>query len=252
MYHGFPDTPDTWDGIAAELVSSGYRVVVPFLRGYHPDTIVPGRTYDALGNGQDAIALLDTLGEQDAFLVGHDWGATVVWSAVAQAPDRVRGICPVAIPHAKFLPRNLKTFLGARHFFALKLPWAESTVKRGDFRYLDTLYTRWAPNWSGPARDACVASVKSCFADERCLKGGVDWYRDLSLTPVPELLRVPEVRGLVVGGTVDIVPAEPFRQTASALPDGSDVMIVEGAGHWPHREAEQEFTQRLIKFLGEG
>ena len=252
LYHGFPDTPDGWDGIAERLAAAGYRAVRPYLRGYHPDTIVPGRPYDAVTNGQDVIRFLDAIGEQDAFLVGHDWGATCVFSATAQAPDRVRGICPIAIPHTKFLERNLGTLIGVRHFFALKLPWAESSVKRGNFAYLDTLYKRWAPNWSGPVRDGSLEAAKQCFADDRCLTGAIDWYRGLSFKPVPELLNVPDVRGFVVGGSVDIAPPEAMRQTAAALADGSEVMIAEGAGHWPHREAEKEFTTRLIAFLGAG
>jgi pimeloyl-ACP methyl ester carboxylesterase len=252
LYHGFPDTPDAWDGIAGRLAAAGYRAVRPYLRGYHPDTIVPGRPYDGVSNGQDVIRFLDALGERDAFLVGHDWGATCVYSATAQAPERVRGICPIAIPHTTLLERNLSTLIGVRHFFALKLPWAESFVRRGNFAYLDKLYRRWAPNWSGPARDESLAKVKACFSDDRCLTGAIDWYRGFSFTPVPELLTVPDVRGLAVGGTVDIAPAESMGPTAAALAEGSEVMIAEGAGHWPHREAESEFTERLIAFLGAG
>jgi pimeloyl-ACP methyl ester carboxylesterase len=250
LFHGFPDTPHSWDGIAAALATAGYRTVRPFLRGYHRETIVPGRPYDILTNGRDAIRLLDALDEPEAVLVGHDWGATMVYSAVAQHPERVRAICTVAIPHARFLPRSPATLLKARHFVGFRMPWAEAATRRDDFAYLDALYRRWAPNWAGPAREECLERVKACFSDERCLHEAIEWYRALSLSPPPEIARPPDVRGLIVGGTADIVPPEPFRQTAAALADGSDVMIAEGAGHWPHREAEADFTARLIDFLG--
>jgi pimeloyl-ACP methyl ester carboxylesterase len=249
LFHGFPDTPNGWHTIAPQLNAAGYRTVRPFLRGYHPETIVPGRGYDSRSNAEDALALLNALGEERAVLVGHDWGATVVWGAAALAPERVRGIVPIAIPHPKFLPREPGTLLKARHFVTLRLPWASSTVRRGDYRYLDTLYRRWAPNWAGPVRDETLAGVKRCFDDDRCLDGALAWYRELSLTPPAGMEEPPVLRGLVVGGTVDIVPSEPFRKSAAALPDGSDVLIAEGAGHWPHREAEEEFTARLIEFL---
>ena len=48
MFHGFPDTPYGWTTIASAVAAAGYRVVTPWLRGYHPDTLVPGRGYGAL------------------------------------------------------------------------------------------------------------------------------------------------------------------------------------------------------------
>ena len=45
LFHGFPDTPNGWADTAQALNAAGYRTVVPYLRGYHPDTIVPGRRY---------------------------------------------------------------------------------------------------------------------------------------------------------------------------------------------------------------
>ena len=47
LFHGFPDTPQGWADTRDALNDAGYRTVVPYLRGYHPDTIVPGRGYGA-------------------------------------------------------------------------------------------------------------------------------------------------------------------------------------------------------------
>ncbi len=74
------------------LNGAGYRTIVPYLRGYHPDTIVPGRGYTGQEIGDDAIRLLDALGLDSAVLVGHDWGSAVVFGAAAQAPERVRAL----------------------------------------------------------------------------------------------------------------------------------------------------------------
>jgi pimeloyl-ACP methyl ester carboxylesterase len=250
LIHGFPDTPNGWEGIAAGLADAGCRVVRPWLRGYHPDTIVEGRPYDAVTIASDPIAFLDALGERDAILVGHDWGASIVYGAATLHPDRVRAIVPIAIPHPSLLPRDPSTLWAARHFLSLKMPWAESAVRRNDFAYLDTLYRRWAPNWVGEARDRSLADVKSAFADQRSLSGALDYYRALSMRPAPELARPPAIRGLVVGGTTDILDPELYERTAGLLGAGSDSLIVEGAGHWPHREGEDAFLAGLIQFAG--
>jgi pimeloyl-ACP methyl ester carboxylesterase len=58
-------------------------------------------------------------------------------------------------------------------------------------------------------------------------------------------------RGLVVGGTTDILDPDLYQRTVALLGAGSDSLIVEGAGHWPHREGEDAFLARLIEFAGE-
>jgi len=45
LVHGFPDTPHSFAALQAALSGGGWRVTVPWLRGYHPNTIVPGRRY---------------------------------------------------------------------------------------------------------------------------------------------------------------------------------------------------------------
>ncbi|MGI8462405.1 MAG: alpha/beta fold hydrolase [Solirubrobacterales bacterium] len=250
LLHGYPDTPHGWERSAAALAEAGFRAVRPWLRGYHPDTLVEGRGYDALTIAGDPVALLDALGEEQAILVGHDWGAALTYGAATIAPDRVRAIVPIAIPHPTQLPRDPATLWGARHFLALKMPWAEAAVRRGDFHYVETLYSRWAPNWSGPEREQCIANAKACFAEPSSLSGSLDYYRSLAPKPPAEFLTPPAVRGLVVGGTVDIVKPEIFEQTPELLGPGSESLIVGGAGHWPHREGEDEFIAALLSFLG--
>ena len=131
LFHGFPDTPQSYAGIARSLNEAGYRTILPYLRGYHPDTLVPGRSYDALSLAEDVVGLLDALGLESAVLVGHDWGATLVYGAAALAPDRVEAIVPIAIPHPRTLkPKNALQVLGllvvSRHFLYFQLPWAEA------------------------------------------------------------------------------------------------------------------------------
>lgn len=181
LFHGFPDTPQGWADTREALNGAGYRTVVPYLRGYHPETIVPGRGYGAGEIAEDAVRLLDAIGAEEAVLVGHDWGAAVVYRAAALAPERVRAICAVAIPHPRLLKRSLGLLWRGRHFLTLRLPSGPWLARRHDFAYLDTLMRRWAPNWSGPAREATLADVKRCFADPRVLDAALGYYRDASV-----------------------------------------------------------------------
>jgi pimeloyl-ACP methyl ester carboxylesterase len=246
LFHGFPDTPHGWAGTRDALNDGGYRTIVPYLRGYHPDTIVPGRSYRAHEIAEDAVRLLDAVGAEQAVLVGHDWGASVVYRAAALAPDRVRAICAVAIPHPRLLRRSLGLLWRGRHFLTLGLPSGAWLARRGDFAYLDTLMRRWAPNWSGPEREETLAETKRCFADTRVLDGALGYYRDASLGEDLATIAQP---GLIVGGTTDIIEADAFTRSAEAFEGACEVLVISGAGHWPHREGADVFNRKLQSFL---
>ena len=256
LIHGFPDTPESYAGIARALNEAGYRTIVPYLRGYHPDTLVSGRPYDALHLAEDAIGLLDALEVQSAVLVGHDWGATLVWGAAALAPDRVDGIVPIAIPHPRTLkPGNALQALGllimARHFIYFRLPWAEAGTRRGNFRYIDSLYRRWAPHWTGRERDASLALVKEAFSRPEVLEASLDYYRALGSKIDRRLLGPIACRGLLVAGGRDFGGhLGPYKKSQGLLGGGGELLVVPEAGHWPHREEESQFTEALVEFLG--
>lgn len=245
MFHGFPDLPFGWADARDALVGAGYRVVVPYLRGYHPDTIVAGRRYGAREIGEDAIRLLDAIDAEHAVLVGHDWGASVVYRAAALAPDRVRAICAVAIPHLNLIKPSPGLLWGGRHFVTLRVPSGAWLMRRNDFQYVDTLISRWAPNWVGPARDACSREVKDAFGDHRVLDGALSYYRHSSPGGIDRLGQP----GLIVGGTADIISPDTFRRSPEYFTGPCDVVIADGAGHWPHREAADLFHERLLAFL---
>jgi pimeloyl-ACP methyl ester carboxylesterase len=61
----------------------------------------------------------------------------------------------------------------------------------------------------------------------------------------------PAIPGLIVGGTRDLVAPDLFRRTAAMLPQPSRALIVDGAGHWPHRENAPLVLGELLSFLAQ-
>lgn len=248
LLHGFPDLPTGWDRVRARLNDAGYRTVAPYLRGYHPSTISE-RGYDSEDIGDDVALLLDALGEDSAVVVGHDWGADATFSAGTRHPDRVRKLVTLGIPH----PSTLKPTPGAawtgRHFGYFKLPWATTTARLFGMRMVDRLYRRWAPNWDGPDREASVAAAVEAFGDPRVLRGALGYYK--ALRPGHPLYRQKiGVPALVVGGAdePEVLQAG-YRATPSRFTATCDVLVLPGAGHWPHRENEDAFLEALLEFL---
>jgi pimeloyl-ACP methyl ester carboxylesterase len=251
LLHGFPDTPYSWAQISDALAGAGWRVTVPWLRGYREETIVAGRGYDPETLGRDGLELLDAIGVSSAVLVGHDWGALISYAAAALAPERIRAIVTAGIPHPAVLERTPAAFWSVRHFLALKLPWAEQACRRGDFAYLERLYRRWSPSWTGPERDETLSRAKQALSSPATLSAALGYYRDLPLLGRPPAVtaRVPRVPGLVIGGAEDLADVKLFGRTAELLAQPSRALIVAAAGHWPHRENAALVVPELVEFL---
>jgi pimeloyl-ACP methyl ester carboxylesterase len=158
----------------------------------------------------------------------------------------VRAIVPVAIPHLALIKPSPKLLWNARHFIGLGLPSRRWLARHDDFAYLDTLIGRWAPQWSGDDRDATLREVKAAFADERVLDGALAYYRDRTVKGIGELAQP----ALIVGGTSDISPPELFRASTDHFTGPAEALILDGAGHWPHRERADAFHAGLLGFLG--
>ncbi|PIA61309.1 hypothetical protein AQUCO_00300685v1 [Aquilegia coerulea] len=104
LLHGFPQLWYTWRHQMVSLAANGYRAVAPDLRGYG-DTDAPASSdnYTSLSIVGDLVALLDALGQDQVFVVGHDWGAIIAWHFCLFRPDRVKALVNLSVP---FQPRN--------------------------------------------------------------------------------------------------------------------------------------------------
>jgi pimeloyl-ACP methyl ester carboxylesterase len=103
LCHGFPESWYSWRHQLVALAEAGYHAVAPDMRGYgKTDAPEPVEAYTLLHLVGDMTALLDALGERQAVIVGHDWGALVAWTAALIRPDRFRAVVGMSVP---FLPR---------------------------------------------------------------------------------------------------------------------------------------------------
>ena len=104
LCHGFPESWYSWRHQLAALAGAGFHAVAPDMRGYgqtdRPEAI---DAYTLLHLVGDMVGLVDALGEQDAVIAGHDWGAPVAWHAALLRPDRFRAVIGLSVP---FWPRR--------------------------------------------------------------------------------------------------------------------------------------------------
>jgi pimeloyl-ACP methyl ester carboxylesterase len=92
LLHGFPYDPRAYDAMAPVLAGRGYRVIVPYLRGYGPtrfaDAAIPRSGQQAI-LAQDLRDFMDGLGIARAGLAGYDWGGRAACIVAALWPERV-------------------------------------------------------------------------------------------------------------------------------------------------------------------
>jgi len=99
LLHGWPYDIHTYVDVAPLLAAEGYRVVIPYLRGYGTTRFLSDDTFR---NGQqaalavDAIAFMDALEIDKAIVAGCDWGARTADIVAALWPDRCKGLVSVS------------------------------------------------------------------------------------------------------------------------------------------------------------
>lgn len=99
LLHGWPYDIHAFDDVAPALAASGYRVIVPYLRGYGSTRFL---SPDTMRNGQqsvvavDVIALMDALKIPKAVVAGFDWGARTADIVAALWPERCEALVSVS------------------------------------------------------------------------------------------------------------------------------------------------------------
>jgi pimeloyl-ACP methyl ester carboxylesterase len=99
LLHGWPYDIHSYVDVAPRLVAKGYRVIVPYLRGFGTTRFLSTET---VRNGQqavvalDTIALMDALGIERAIVAGFDWGARTADIIAALWPERCAALVSVS------------------------------------------------------------------------------------------------------------------------------------------------------------
>lgn len=120
LLHGHPQTHIVWRKVAPALVTAGYRVIAPDLRGYGDSDAPPSAPdhapYSKREMARDQIALLQAVGEDTATVIGHDRGGRVAHRMALDHPQAINRLCVVDIaPTATMYARTDSEF--ARRYF---------------------------------------------------------------------------------------------------------------------------------------
>jgi pimeloyl-ACP methyl ester carboxylesterase len=101
MVHGFPESWYSWRNQIGPIAEAGFTACAIDVRGYGGSDKPPlVEDYSMEKMTGDIAGLIDSLGGGNrAVLIGHDWGAPIVWNTALVRPDKVRAVCAMSVPY---------------------------------------------------------------------------------------------------------------------------------------------------------
>jgi len=268
LLHGWPYDIHTYVDVAPVLAAKGYRVIVPFLRGYGTTHFLAG---EALRNGQpsalasDIVAFMDALKIDKAILGGCDWGARTANIIAALWPERCKAMVSVSgylignqaagrVP----LPPPAELQWWYQYYFATERGRAGYEKYRHDFARLiwqlaspkwnfdDATFNRSAASFNNPDH---VAITIHNYRWRLGLAEGEAKYDDLEkrLAAAP-LIAVPTI---TLEGDANGAPhPDPGSYARKFSGRYQHRTITGGVGHNLPQEAPQAFAQAVIDVAG--
>jgi pimeloyl-ACP methyl ester carboxylesterase len=288
--HGWPELAGSWRHQVAHLSARGYRVAAMDVRGYGGSS-VPAEVerYTLRELAGDVAAVVEALGDGPVVLVGHDWGAPIVWNAAVIHPTVVRGVVGMSVPYTPAMGLSLLDLFDqvyADRFFYM-LHFSDAGVIEDEFAAdvrgaLKKVYFAlsgqsptncWLPDAprgapflpllpeppdgslsfiSDEELDACAATF-----ERTGLVGAFNRYRALAHDPAASVDIVGasvDRPSCFIGGERDAVRAmvpgtDLYADPGAACTDFRGTTIVAGAGHWVQREAPDAVNAALDAFL---
>ncbi len=258
LLHGFPEFWWSWRHQLIALGEAGFRAVAPDLRGYGASD-KPPRGYDAYTLSSDVAGLVRALGARDAFLVGHDWGGVLAWTAATLHPRVVRSLAVVSMPHPLRLRQAVVSDRGQlralSHIAFFQIPKApEARLLRDDGAYVGKLMRHWGgPGFPDAETESRCRTAMQVPAAAHCALEGYRWVvrsrtRPSGLRFLRLLERGVHVPTVQVHGALDTCLLPETAHGSGAWVDAPyELQILDGVGHFPHQEVPEAVTAALLE-----
>lgn len=251
LLHGGPAVPDYMHNCAAEL--RGMLDLVRYTQRGVPPSDAPG-PYSVEGHVDDALAVLEALGLDRVWAVGHSWGGYLAMSLAVRAPQRLLGlilIAPLGVRMEWLVQMSASLRAGLGPDEVARLDAIEEARRRREATEAD-LVARWGLVWSRYFADPATAGpspvvsvgVRASTETNASLAASL---REAALAAGLPALDMP---CLVVHGADDPVPASGSFEICGLL-RGALLEVVEACGHFPWLERPGALRDAVQDFLGE-
>jgi pimeloyl-ACP methyl ester carboxylesterase len=265
LLHGWPYDIHSYVDVAPLLASAGYRVIVPYLRGYGTTRFLSN---DTVRNGQpsavaaDTVAMMDALKIEKAILAGYDWGGRSADIIAALWPERCKALVSVSgyligsqeagmIP----LPPSAELQWWYQYYFATERGRAGYEKYRHDFAKL--IWQIASPKWAFD--DATFDRSAAAFDNPDHVAIVIHNYR-WRLGLAQGEAKYDELEKRLAAGPVITVPTITLEGDANGAPHPEPAAYAKqfsgryahrtltgGVGHNLPQEAPQAFAEAIIE-----
>lgn len=248
LLHGWTQTSHAWHKVMP-LLAESHTVIAPDMRGFG-DSEKPQGGYDGRTVAEDIHQLVQGLGFERFYLVGHDVGAWVAYPLAASYPESVRALTLVDSPAP-----------GVGGFDDLSLAWhmpfhtardvTEMLVSGKEREYLSYFYRNYSYDPSAISEEDVDEYVR-CYSAPGGLRGGFEYYRaffeDVAQNKELAKKKLP-MPVLALGGDLSAggFVAASLEGAAEDVRGGA----IEHCGHFVPDERPQYLAEQLLDFFGD-
>jgi pimeloyl-ACP methyl ester carboxylesterase len=283
LLHGFPELWYSWRHQLVALAEAGYHAVAPDLRGFGGSAVTDNvKDYSLFQHASDVKALIDHLHAREVTVIGHDWGANLMWIMPMLYPETVKSVASLSIP---FYPEPRDPAEIRKKWASVFTNFEKKGVVEDEFnqdpeRFFKLFFYALSGNApSGTVEKLFVQSspadkLLDIFPDTQSLPSWlsqedldyyVNAYKRTGITPALNFYRnsdadYPRLKEayrkgikqpvLFIGGGAEAAvrfgSTEPMK---AALPNLRKILIIPGCGHWLQQERPDEVNTAIIEFL---
>ncbi len=265
LLHGFPQFWWAWRQQLLDLADAGYRAVAVDLRGYGASD-KPPRGYDAPTLAADVAALVSSLGESDAMIVGNDLGGTLAWTIAASHPRVARSVVALGAAHPLRMRAELRPGAGSAQrnasAYALRtfqVPRRAENLLSRDSLWVRELYDRWTgPRWRGtPGYVADVERYAEAMRIHPVSYCAAEFYRWMLRSVFRSdgrryaaAVRAPITAPVLhLHGDLDTCVLPSTAQGSGRYVSGPyEWRVLDGVGHFPHDEVPDFVSGELVRW----
>jgi len=263
LLHGFPDDVRAYDGVVPPLAAAGWRVLVPYLRGYGATRFLDPQTPRSgqqAALGHDLKDFLDALSLERAALAGYDWGGRAACIVAALWPERVASLVSIGGYNIQKVarsgepaPPDREHRLWYQWYFHTERGRAGLAANRRSLCRL--LWKLWSPNWRFD--DTTYERTAASFDNRDFVEVVIQSYRhrydlapgDPALQPIEDRLAAQPpitVPTIVLHGAADgVSPPQSSEGHARCFAGSYRRRVVPVAGHFLPQEAPRAVIDAL-------
>lgn len=261
--HGFPEFWYCWRH-QLPAFAGRFRAVAPDMRGYNTSDKPEGvEQYRMSVLVEDVRGLIESLEEEKAFLVAHDWGGAVAWAFAEKYPHMLHRLIILNAPHHLMFARELKSNplqqKASEYMLLLRSSRAEEVLSRDGYAWLREAVFNGCKDPSAYTVEDRAAYIEA-WSQPGALTGSVNYYRATVIPKVSdekgaEREEAGKTKGIIKVPTLVIWGEEDVALVLSLL-DGLDdyvpdlkVIRIPGATHWVQNDAPDLVNKYIWEFV---